>query len=122
MDEIYVCFRRMNLKLMWWQLIIDCPHKSFDNCYNQELTFKLVEKKSHKRSIFSKDDSRDSVGVEISSHELTYRLTMCSPELYSSKLDIIIYHIQEIINFMIAISLEFFSLFTRKINPNYYSF
>ena len=39
MDEIYF-FRQLELRFMWWWLVIDHPHKSFDNCHNQELAFR----------------------------------------------------------------------------------
>ena len=37
MDEIYIILRQTKFRFMWWQLVIDYPHESFDNCHGQAL-------------------------------------------------------------------------------------
>ena len=40
MDEPYTYFRWAELRFMWWQLMIDYPHESFDNHRSQEIAFR----------------------------------------------------------------------------------
>ena len=39
-DEVYI-FRQKKLKFMWWRLVIDYPHESFDNYRSQAVAFKM---------------------------------------------------------------------------------
>ena len=32
-----IFFKQKKLRFMWWQLVIDDPHKRFDNCWSQTL-------------------------------------------------------------------------------------
>jgi len=38
----FICFRQMELRFMWWRLVIDYRHKSFDSCRSQALEFRRV--------------------------------------------------------------------------------